>query len=214
MARKKQLRLDEVYSLPNVLKHENNTTTKNISKYFGNNNPITLEVGCGHGDYSINLAQKLKERNFIGLDVRATRVFVGAKEALSSNINNVAFLVARADQLPEIFTKQKVQEIWIPFPDSLPRRRDSFKRLCSTNFIEVYKKIIDKNGIIHLKTDDGPLYNFANENLDRPDIKIIKSTENLHIESNLTYEEQIKTLHEKVFIREGRTIKYISFKFL
>lgn len=214
MARKKQVRLEEVYSLPNVFRFEKNLTEGKISCYLGNKNPLTLEVGCGHGDYSIDLAQKFPERNFIGLDVRATRVWVGAKNSLNENITNTAFLVARAEQLPEIFTEHKLKEIWIPFPDSLPRRRDSFKRLISENFIDVYKKILSDDGTIHFKTDDRPLFEFALKNLDRPDIKIIKCTENLHDGSELTYEEKIQTLHEKVFIREGRIIKYISFMFI
>lgn len=213
MARKKQQRLEEVYSLPNVFTCDENSTEKKIVEYLGENNFISLEVGCGHGDYSLDLAKKFPDRNFVALDVRATRVFVGAKIAIEKKIKNVAFLVARADQLPDIFINKKVNEIWIPFPDSLPRRRDASKRLISNNFIDVYKKITAKNNTIHLKTDDKPLFDFAVNNLNRPDVKILKCTENLHDGSQLTYEEEVQTLHEKVFLREGRIIKYISFKF-
>ena len=214
MARKKSQRLEEVYTLPNVFTFEENNTEKKLSEYFGNDNKICLEIGCGHGDYSIALSQKFPDTNFVGLDMRATRVYIGAKEALNENHKNAAFIVARADQLPEIFSDKKIDEIWIPFPDSLPRRKDAPKRLISTKFLEIYKKIISPDGVINFKTDDLPLFEFACKNLERPDVKILKCLENLHDGNELNLREKIQTLHEKVFLREGRIIKYIQFQFL
>ena len=199
MARKKSQRLKEVYNLPNVFTFEENNTEKKLSEYFGNDNKICMEIGCGHGDYSIALAQKFPDINFVGLDMRATRVYIGAKEALNENYNNAAFIVARADQLPEIFSDKKIDEIWIPFPDSLPRRRDASKRLISSKFLEVYKKIISPDGIINFKTDDLSLFEFACKNLERPDVKILKCAENLHDGSELNLKEKFRPFTKKFF---------------
>lgn len=214
MARKKLLRLQEIDILSNTFRMEQENAEKKLSDFFQNDNPVTFEIGCGHGDYSINLAQKYPDKNFIALDMKATRIWVGAKKALTENISNVAFLIGKAQNLSEVFTKMKPKEIWVPFPDSLPRRRDDFKRLYSTNFIDIYKKIAAADGVIHFKTDDFSLYEFAIKNLQRSDVKIIKNTDNLYDLFETSFEEEIKTAYEKVHLQNGRTIKYIKFQFI
>lgn len=211
MARKKLLRLQEIDSLSNTFRFEDQNTEEKITEFFPDTDSLTLEIGCGHGDYSINLAQKYPLRRFIGMDVKATRIWVGAKKALTENALNVAFIIGRAEKLPEIFPNLRFDEIWVPFPDSLPRRRDYFKRLYSENFINIYKKILAKEGVVHFKTDDLPLFEFAKANLNRPDIKILKCIEDLHNSEETSFEEEIKTTYEKVHIKNGRTIKYIKF---
>jgi len=214
MARKKLLRLQEIDIFQNIFRMEQKDVEKKLSNFFQNENPITLEIGCGHGDYSINLAKKYPSLNFIALDMKVSRLWVGAKKALTENIPNIVFLIGKAQNLSEVFTKIRPWEIWVPFPDSLPRRRDNFKRLYSSSFIDIYKKILFPKGIIHFKTDDFSLYEFAIKNLNRPDIKIIKHTENLYSCSEVSFAEKTKTTYEKVHLQNGRTIKYIEFQFI
>ena len=178
--------------------------------YFENNNPITLELGCGKAEYTIFLSQKYKNQNFIAVDIKGARIWKGAKEALEKNLNNTVFLRTRIDLINAFFDKNEVNEIWIPFPD--PQAKKQNKRLTSPHFLNLYKKFITKDCIIHLKTDSFPLYEYTLEMLEYNKIKPIIHSNDLYssiINEDLT---EVKTFYEKQFISQGKKITYIKFR--
>ncbi len=210
MARKKLKRLKEVYRFPNVFSSENENVEELLNYYFGNRKPFTLEIGCGHGDYSIELAKMYPERNFIGIDYKGDRIYSAAEKAIELNLKNAAFLVSGAEKLSDIFSKEKVEEIFIPFPDPhYPRK--SFKRLVDKNFLNVYKNIVTEKAKGHFKTDKEELYNYTLNILNTENCKIHFSTSNLYAEQGLDHYHTIKTKYEKQYLEEGKEIKYICF---
>ena len=161
MARTKHKKIVEVNLLPNVFNIKNGSTDKDIVKYFANENPISLEIGCGHGDYTISLARNFSHRNFIGVDLKGARIWVGAKIALENKLTNAAFLRGNIEALSEFFVTKKIEEIIIPFPDPHIRRASESRRLVSSMFLEIYKSILSQDGKIHLKTDNEILFDYA-----------------------------------------------------
>jgi len=212
MARKKLIRLNEVYNLPNVFSSENENVEELLNKYFSNRKSFTLEIGCGHGDYSIELAKMYPERNFIGIDYKGDRIYAAAEKAIKLNLKNAAFLVSGAEKLSDMFSKGKVEELFIPFPDPhYPRK--SFKRLVDKNFLNVYKIIVGQKAKGHFKTDNEELYNYTLNILNKENCKIHFATSNLYCEQDLEYNQTIKTKYEKQYLEEGKEIKYICFGF-
>jgi tRNA (guanine-N7-)-methyltransferase len=212
MARKKLIRLKEVYNLSNVFSRENENVEELLHKYFGNEKPFTLEIGCGHGDYTIELAKMYTERNFIGVDYKGDRIYAAAEKANELNLKNAAFLLSGADKLSDIFSEEKVEELFIPFPDPhYPRK--SFKRLVDKIFLNVYKNIVTEKAKGHLKTDNEELYNYTLNILNKENCKIHFATSNLYDEQGLDYHQTIKTKYEKQYLEEGKEIKYICFSF-
>ncbi len=212
MARKKLKRLNEVQELPNVFSSENENVEELLDYYFGNGEPFTLEIGCGHGDYTIELAKMYPERNFIGIDYKGDRIYAAAKKAIGLNLKNTAFLVSGAEKLSEIFSKVKVEEIFIPFPDPhYPRK--SFKRLLAKNFLNIYKSIVTEKAKGHLKTDSEEIYNYTLNILNKENCKIHFATSNLYAEQGLVNYHTIKTKYEKQYLEDGKEIKYICFGF-
>jgi len=210
MARKKLKRMKDVLKLPNVFGSENENVEELLNYYFGNRKLFTLEIGCGHGDYSIELAKMYPGRNFIGIDYKGDRIYAAAKNAVELNLKNTAFLVSGAEKLSDIFSKEKVEEIFIPFPDPhYPRK--SFKRLVTKNFLNIYKNIVTENAKGHIKTDDEELYNFTLNILRTGNCKIHFATSNLYAERGLDHHHTIKTKYEKQYLEEGKEIKYICF---
>lgn len=214
MARTKQKKLTKVKSLENVFSIETQNALNEIKNYFGNAEPITLEIGCGHGDYTIELAQRHPDRNYIGLDMKGARVYVGAVNALENEITNAAFLVLYADSLTEIFPPESIDEIYIPFPDPHIRRRSEHRRLVSPRFLEIYKSILIPNGKVHLKTDNDFIYEYANKIVENEKLIVHANESDLYSaddsDPKLT---EIKTKYEKHYLDEGRVIKYICFSF-
>jgi tRNA (guanine-N7-)-methyltransferase len=210
MARKKLIRLKEVYKLQNVFSSENENVEELLTKYFNNRKLFTLEIGCGHGDYTIELAKMYPARNFIGIDYKGARIYAAAGKANELNLKNAAFLISGAEKLLDIFSKEKVEEIFIPFPDP-HSPRSSFKRLVDKNYLNVYKNIVSEKAKGHLKTDNEELYNYALNILISENCKIHFATSNLYAEQGLDHYHTIKTKYEKHYINEGKEIKYICF---
>jgi tRNA (guanine-N7-)-methyltransferase len=214
VARTKQKRLTKVKYLPNVFSISDANTKISLKKYFKNDNRFTLEIGCGHGDYSIELAQKYPERNFIGIDVKGARIFQGAIKASELNLKNVAFLITKAERLLEIINDKSVDEIYIPFPDPHFQRAKENRRLISQHFLSVYKPLLTNSGLIHFKTDNQGLFEYGLKTISDFGCKILSSTENLYGSSELINFSNIITSFEKHYIKGGRKIKYICFMFL
>ncbi len=211
MARKKQLKLDEVKTLPNVFSSDRENTARLISEFFNNGKGYTLELGCGNGDYTTALAAEYRDKNFIGVDRKGNRIWTGAKKSLETGLKNGAFLITAIEAIDRIFPAGSVEEIWITFPDPYPRRSSMHKRLVHPRFLELYSKILVPGGKINLKTDDDTLYNYAVDGVEENNYTLYRSTADLYSETGLTFEESIQTKYEKNHLKEGKTIKLISF---
>jgi tRNA (guanine-N7-)-methyltransferase len=185
------------------------------SDYFKNNGQIILELGCGKGEYTVELAQQFPDKNFIGIDIKGSRMFVGALKAIELNLKNVAFCRTKIDFINNCFAENEIDEIWLTFSDPQPKKPN--KRLTSNIFLEKYKKLLNKNGIINLKTDSDCLFEFTKEQIIENNLKCLAITNNLYGEFYNSASEQdkiifdIKTHYENLFALKGHKIKYCKF---
>ncbi len=184
------------------------------SEYFKNSNPITLELACGRGEYTVNLAKKFPDKNFIGVDIKGERIWKGSTIALEQNLTNVAFLRTPILLIQNFFEPGEIDEVWITFPDPRPRKRDIKRRLTSPRYMEIYKKLVKPESFIRLKTDNAPLYLYSLEEAQlRTDIKDLRFSDDLY-NSDLRPEcFDIKTRYEELFAAQGERIKYLRFRF-
>lgn len=180
------------------------------SKVFKNQNPIVLELGCGKGEYTVNLAKQNPNKNFIGVDIKGARIWRGAKEAFQQQMQNVAFVRSRIEHIPSIFSEQEVSEIWVTFPDPQPSK--SKKRLTSPKFLTYYQQLVRPGCIVHLKTDSQELHEYTKEVVLQNNLKMLEVTNNLY-NSGLDDEVlSIKTFYEQMFLEQGKPITYIKFE--
>lgn len=186
--------------------------------HFGNNNPITLELGCGKGDYTISLARIHPERNFIGVDIKGARLWRGAKTAVEEKMQNVAFIRTRIELIENFFDADEVSEIWITFPDPQPKKE--FKRLTCERFLNYYKHFLQPGSPIHLKTDSLELHEYTRDEVIAPaGYRTEYATANLyatpadqHPEIPCLREAQMtQTFYERMFLAEGKPITYLKF---
>lgn len=210
MGQKKLLRFAELNTLPNVLQHPKDMSGQ-WKAFFKNNNLITLELACGKGEYSIGLGQLFPQRNFIGIDLKGNRIWVGAKKALQNKLSNVAFLRTEIDQLPEYFAKNEVSEIWITFPDPQLRRSKAKKRLTHPKFLRLYHQVLIPGGLIHLKTDSPDLYHFTKLVVELYGCIVKKDADNIYLEEPVAEEMKIKTHYETLDIAGSKRIQYLCF---
>jgi tRNA (guanine-N7-)-methyltransferase len=213
MARKKHIKIKQVHELPNVFSLKDENLSNRIKGFFGKEEKYTIELGCGHGDYSIELAALNPNRNFIGIDIRAARIFSGAQRALELNLNNTAFLILHAEKLSEIFPENSIEEIYIPFPDPHVKRKSEPRRLFSQNFFDIYKFILIKNGKVHLKTDNEMIYDYTLRTINAFSCKVYHSIDDLYENGNKILSNEVTTRYEQHYLSEGRKIKYICFGF-
>ena len=160
MGQKKLIRFQELKTFPNVMQYPEGMAGK-WNSYFKNKNPIVLELACGKGEYAIGLGGLHPEKNFIGVDIKGNRIWVGAKKALHLNLHNVAFLRIQIDHINDYFSQSEVAEIWITFPDPQLRQSKAKKRLTHPRFLRIYQQFLVPGGLIHLKTDSPDLYMFT-----------------------------------------------------
>ena len=213
MARTKLKRLSKVKELPNVFSLQNPDVKDAIKDYFKSKNRFTIEIGCGHGDYSIELAQKFPGRNFIGIDVKGARIFNGALKAIDHNLGNAAFIIAKAEKLNEIFQPKSIEEIFIPFPDPHVKQTRQNRRLISPFFLKIYKELLIDSGLIHFKTDNKGLYDYALKTVTDFGCEILYSTDHLYEIDAAKFSLNVITMFEKHYIKGGRKIRYICFRF-
>lgn len=184
------------------------------SSYFRNNNPITLELACGRGEYSVNLAKRFPEKNFIGVDIKGERIWKGSTLALENQLTNVAFLRTPILLIENFFEPGEIDEIWITFPDPRPRKRDIKRRLTSPRYMDIYKKLVKQGSYIRLKTDNSQLYTYTlEETQNRNDIDDLRFTDDLYSSDLRTECFDIRTRYEEMFAAKGENIKYMRFKF-
>lgn len=209
MGHKKLIRFEEIKSFPNVLIFPEGIKGQWAS-HFQNDNPITLELACGKGEYTLALARRFPDRNFIGVDIKGNRIWKGAKAALEEKMPNVAFLRIQIDHIDRYFSPGEVADIWITFPDPFLRESKAKKRLTHLRFLHLYQKILQPGGFIRLKTDSPELYTFTREVIaenkcllrrDIPDVYAAEPDEIL----------RVKTYYEGLHLQDGRTIRYLEF---
>lgn len=179
-------------------------------EYFKNNNPITLELGCGKGEYTVGLAKKYPDRNFIGIDLKGARLWHGAKIVQQENLKNVAFVRTKIDQLLSFFDANEVAEIWLTFSD--PQPKIERRRLSSPRFLNLYREILVPNGIIHQKTDNRELFDYTLEVVRYFDFQLDYYSYDIYAESKNSDAVEIQTFYEKMFLKEGIPINYMEFR--
>lgn len=223
MGKNKLARFAENRTLPNVFQPTREEALDNFhlkgkwrSEVFKNNNPVVLELGCGKGEYSVGLAKAFPEKNFIGIDIKGARFWFGAKEAVAENLTNVAFLRTQIELVEGFFDKDEVDEIWITFPDPQIKYRRTKHRMTNPEFLERYKKILKKDGTVHLKTDSEFLHGYTLGLLQGQGHLIISAHHDIYgapeYEPGTPLLREIKTYYEGLFSAKGKTITYIQFK--
>jgi tRNA (guanine-N7-)-methyltransferase len=210
MAHKKLIRFAELETFDNVLQFPKNIRGK-WSAFFKNENPIILELACGKGEYAVGLGMLYQQKNFIGIDIKGNRIWVGAKKALENKLHNVAFLRTQIDQVNEYFLKDEVNEIWITFPDPQLRKSKAKKRLTHPKFLRLYQQFLKQEGHIHLKTDSPDLYDFTKKVIQMYGCTLHKDYKNLYNDEPIDQELQIKTHYESLDIAQSNRIHYLCF---
>ncbi len=181
-------------------------------EHFKNNHPITLELACGGGEYTLNLSKMYPNRNFIGVDIKGARIWKGATKAIQQNLNNAAFLRCRIEQITHFFALNEIDEIWITFPDPFLRDAKANRRLTSPFFISKYREILKKEGIVQLKTDDPTLYEFTLETISEDSkCELIYQENNIYSKELIIPELAFKTYYENMHLEKGRKIKFVRF---
>lgn len=180
-------------------------------EYFKNPNPIVLELGCGKGEYAVELAKQNPHLNYIGVDIKGARMWTGATLALQQGLKNVAFLRTNIEIIDRFFAPGEVQEIWLTFSD--PQMKNPRKRLTSTYFMERYRRFLVDNGIIHLKTDSNFLFTYTEYMVDKNQLAVDVKTTDLYHDAQVDDAKllSIQTYYEKMWLERGLNIKYIRF---
>ncbi|MCP4437799.1 MAG: tRNA (guanosine(46)-N7)-methyltransferase TrmB [Aureispira sp.] len=179
-------------------------------KHFGNKNPITLELACGGGEYTLAMGKDYPNRNFIGIDIKGNRIWKGARVALAEGQDNVAFLRSRIEFIEHFFEKGEVQEIWITFAD--PQLKKARKRLTSPIFLDRYRKFLAEDNLMHLKTDSPVLYEYTLEVIEEQKLELLYENSDIYAQPLVYPELRFKTFYEKMHLEDKRTIKYIQYK--
>ena len=185
------------------------------SDFFKNVNPIVLELGCGKGEYSVNLAKKYPNKNFIGIDIKGARFWRGAKTAEEENLNNVAFLRTQIELIDLAFAENEVAEIWITFPDPQIKYQRTKHRLTNSEFLQKYKKVMNNDGVVHLKTDSEFMHGYTLGLLHGAGHEILYAHHDVY-KNEYSPDEvtSIQTFYEKQYLELGKSITYIKFKIL
>jgi tRNA (guanine-N7-)-methyltransferase len=183
-------------------------------QYFHNDNPIVLELGCGKGEYTVELAKLCPDMNFIGVDIKGARMWTGATEALRLGLKNVAFLRTNIEIIDRFFGQDEVQELWLTFSD--PQMKNPRKRLTSTYFLERYRRFLVNDGILHLKTDSNFLFTYTTYMTEHNHLPVLLRTEDLYGEDSpspdLLFPRTIQTYYESMWIARGLNIKYMKWQ--
>jgi tRNA (guanine-N7-)-methyltransferase len=211
VAQKKLVRFAAIETYSNVLQYPEGM--KGAWKtVFKNDHPITLELACGKGEYSLGLGAQNPDRNYIGVDVKGNRIYVGAKKALAENRSNVAFLRVQIGHLEQYFAPGEVDEIWILFPDPFLTKSRAKNRLTHPRFLAQYEKVLKPGATIHLKTDSRELYDFTREVIEEQGCETVTDYQDIYAIGQATGPLAIQTHYEKLHLADGRKIYYLAFR--
>ncbi len=220
MGKDKLRKFAEIKTLPNVLEpgmDESFNVDYRLKgrwkqDFFKNDKPIVLELGCGKGEYTVEMAKQFPENNYIGIDIKGARIWRGAKSAIEENLSNVAFLRTRIEWFGSFFSTDEIAEIWITFPDPQLKESRTMKRLTSSVFLNMYNTALIQEGKIHLKTDSFELYQYTNKLLKLNSIKPILNISDIYSDDSIPEILRVKTHYEKIYLTEGKKITYLQFK--
>jgi len=223
MGKDKLKRFAEVDTFPNVLQHHiydephlTKVTGERLdmrgrwAEHFGNDNPITLELACGKGEYTLALAKRYPNRNFIGIDLKGNRIWRGAKTALEENIPNVAFIRTRIEFIQNFFAPKSVDQIWITFADPQPKKEK--KRLTAAKFLNLYRPLLADDGLMHLKTDSDILFDYSVAITEALGEEVLYCNFDIYSKPLDFPELEHKTYYETMHLNKGKTIKYMRFR--
>lgn len=215
MGKDKLRRFAEIETFSNVYQLDGGKILKGkwALNHFKNTQPVVLELACGKGEYTVNLAKLFPQKNFIGIDYKGNRIWRGAKTALEEGIDNVAFLRIQIENLLDYFAPGEVEEIWITFPDPQPQDSREKKRLTFPAFLNRYHQILKPGGKINLKTDNDMLYAYTLEKIRALNLIVHKNTSNLYASDWVDEVLSIKTYYEKKYLIHNKNINYIQFSF-
>ena len=185
----------------------------NWKNWFSNNNPIVLELGCGKGEYTVGLAARFPNKNFIGIDIKGARFWRGAKTALETNLSNVAFIRSQIELLPYLFGKEEVSELWITFPDPQIKYKRTKHRMTNQLFLERYKEVLKPNGLVHLKTDSEFMHGYTLGLLHGLKIPVLYANHDVYKNEGAPEEVlAIQTFYEKQYLEQNKAITYLQFQ--
>jgi tRNA (guanine-N7-)-methyltransferase len=179
--------------------------------FFKNSNPIVLELGCGKGEFTVGLGRRYPGKNFIGMDIKGARMWRGAKTSQEEKLENVAFVRTRIQLIEHIYNAAEVDEIWITFPDPRPKKTGIKKRLTSPVYLDRYRKICNRNCIVHLKTDNTPLFDYTLEVIEEQNLSLLFHTYDVDKNPGSDDVVSIRTHYEMLFREQGEKIKYLRF---
>lgn len=220
MGKGKLKKFADMASFPNVVEHPYSVVDDVEfplkgnwkGEFFKNNNPIVLELGCGRGEYTVALARRFPEMNFIGVDIKGARMWTGAKEAIEEGLRNVAFLRTNIEIIDRLFAEGEVSAIWLTFPD--PQMKKQTKRLTSSHFLARYRKILAPDAVVHLKTDSNFMFTYTKYIVSINNLPVLECIEDVHGGSGASDVLSIRTYYESQWLSRGITIKYIAFNLL
>lgn len=211
MGQKKLIRFAEITTFNNVFQYPEGSAG-NWHKHFDNNNPIVLELACGKGEYAIGLSKLYPEKNFIGVDIKGNRIWVGAKKAIENKITNVAFIRSQIGMINNYFTPSEIDEIWLPFPDPQLRLSKAKNRLTHPIFLRKFQQILKSGGYINLKTDSPTLYEFTKLVISVYGLSLVSDSNDIAKDLPENKELQIKTHYEGLDIAGSKKVHYLKFK--
>lgn len=209
MAQKKLERFAAIKTFSHVLEYPKDIQGK-WACFFNNNNPIVLELACGRGEYTVGLAKLFSYKNFLGVDVKGNRMYIGAKKCLTENISNAGFLRTQIEMLANYFSPGEVDEIWITFPDPQLRTSKAKKRLTHPRFLRIYQQVLKPGGYIHLKTDSPDLYQFTKTVAELYGLMVVEDNDDIYCSTSIMDELKIKTHYESLDIAQSNKIHYLK----
>jgi tRNA (guanine-N7-)-methyltransferase len=182
------------------------------SEWFGNSNPIILELGCGKGEYTVSMASRWPEKNFIGIDIKGARMWRGARESHRMKLPNAAFLRTRIEFTGSFFAPGEIDEIWLTFPDPQPKRKREKKRLSGPVFLNLYRQYLRDGGLVHLKTDNRELFDYTLSVTETNGLERVTAVTDLYREKPGDPLLTIRTHYEEIFLKQGLPITYLTFR--
>ena len=214
MAKRKLQKFQQLKTFPNVYQENKEEESRDqLEMILKSKKKVILELGCGKGTYTLELARANPNSLFIGIDLKGARLWKAAKTALEEKINNAFFIRTDVRNILDFFLPQSINEIWLTFPGPFPKKRHIKHRMTHPDFLKIYKKILKPGGFVHLKTDSDSMFTFTLESLQEAKVKVITKIVDIYAEKNLDPKLKIQTTFEKKHLDDGKIIKYLKFRF-